>query len=181
MINDNNHKINQLIKLAHKLGGRVRNVKKQVFDVIFYTESIDELNFSVAPFAGANEDLGIDWNNKIVYFCDSEKPMHWGGILHEMGHIFCSVRPPNSSEEFNFLGWEYFIARKLKGVNDWFSYNSNYIVTNNSENKDFGYYLTDISEDKTEGRKDLYKILYDRLNYAQNNRMIINNKPMSLR
>lgn len=180
MTNDNNHKINQLIKLTHKLGGRIRNVKKQVFDLLFYNNEKIDGNFSIAPFTGANEDLGVDWKNKIIYFCDSKKPIHWGGILHEMGHIFCSTKIPVLSEEFNFLGWEYFIARKLKGVNDWFSYNSDYVIT--TDDKSFSHYLFTITDKyKKDNRKDLYKILYNRIDYAKKNRMIINNKPVSLR
>lgn len=176
-INDNNYKINKLILLANKLGGRVLNISHDKFKKIFGENKYSQITgwsrpsyLSLAPFAGFEEDLGIDWNNKIVYFCDSRKSIHWGGILHEMGHVFCSEVRPVLSEEFNFLGWEYFIARKLNGIREWFTYNADYVVSENG----IGTFNSIL-------RKDLIKILDKQIEFAKKNKLIINNQPVSIR
>lgn len=48
----------------------------------------------------------------------SEEP---GNLFHELGHICCSERPPAVSElsEFEFMGWEFMLARECGEVSLW--------------------------------------------------------------
>lgn len=40
-------------------------------------------------------------------------------LIHELGHICAARKPPGNSAEFNFLGWEYAFARKVRLMQPW--------------------------------------------------------------
>lgn len=66
-----------------------------------------------APFSSW---LGVDYPNKTVYLT---KDAHLGEVIHEMGHVFASLRTPNFSEEYDFFGWEFTVAQKVGLVEEW--------------------------------------------------------------
>jgi hypothetical protein len=81
-------------------------------------EGLDD--FSPAPF---NAGLGCLWKRRVIVWdpwfirtvADAAE------VIHELGHVFASRSPPNDklTNETNFLGWEYALARKLKCVKAW--------------------------------------------------------------
>lgn len=81
-------------------------------------------SFSEAPFSG--NDLGIVWEKKQVLFCGA---VLWYEVVHEMAHVFACLREPNNSNEWDFFGWEYAMAKMLKGVPEWKAENGDYVVT----------------------------------------------------
>lgn len=79
-----------------------------------------------APFSAPV--LGVDWDNKKIYFLNYNEigPVN---LIHEMGHIFASLIEPTSSTEWDFFGWEYLLALQIGlSESDFFYYNSDYQV-----------------------------------------------------
>lgn len=78
--------------------------------------------FSGAPFT---RQLGIDWSRKIVYHVDA----HWADLIHEIGHVFATLADPDACQEFDFLGWEFVLAKKIGGsLATWIKKNAEYVV-----------------------------------------------------
>lgn len=78
----------------------------------------------VAPFDSLH---GVDWGAKVVYAVD--KYVDIGAVIHEMGHVFASMAPPNTSTEFDFFGWEVALARELGCYRQWSTGSASYSVT----------------------------------------------------
>lgn len=67
-------------------------------------------NYEAAPFS---EHAGIDWNRKCLAI---SKDVLFETVVHELGHLVASKREPRSSEDFDFLGWEFAVYRKCAPV-----------------------------------------------------------------
>lgn len=107
--------LKRLRRRARKWGGDIRLVTEATF------RSLEgHLTLSYAPFT--SWDLGVDYENKIIYFspyCMPEDTAHFGiNIIHELGHAFASPTSPrlmSGSEEpgqgeYEFFGWEMTLA-----------------------------------------------------------------------
>lgn len=65
--------------------------------------------WSFAPFESA--DVAIHWRSKTIAIPFGFR--RWPSIVHEMGHVFASKRPPQSSSEYVWIGWEIALARTI--------------------------------------------------------------------
>ena len=78
-----------------------------------------------APFA--SYPLGVNFNMKVIAF--DPKRVKWQHIIHEMGHVFASDNHPEKTDEYQFLGWEYIIAKQVGGsMREWHEQNGEYEV-----------------------------------------------------
>lgn len=119
-------RLTRLKRLSKRLGGEIKELTSHEFkslrdkySVIQYSKN--GIGFSEAPFT--NKLLGLDYANHIVYVGEE---CSISGIIHEMGHAFACQDPPDISDEFDFFGWEYLLAKKLGIEADWQSNNKDY-------------------------------------------------------
>jgi hypothetical protein len=141
--------------MAAQWGGRLQRVSEEEYWAL--------TGISEAPFATT---LGIDYQAGIVYYTADQQI---GEIIHEMGHVFASDKPPNVSKEWTFFGWEWTVAKAAGCELEWIASSRNYSVPRGDE---FGYI--------TEGRQK--RILRERYGHAKKIGLISQNgTPLCIR
>jgi len=154
-------KVNDAVKrckaLAQELGGNVK--------LIDHLLICDKLVTSRCPFSN---HLGVNWNEKIVYVSNMADISDIGGMIHEMGHVFASNKPPDRSEEFMFFGWEYAAAKSIGLLKLWSKGTNNYVV--GSDSLPPGHYVTTQWGDLNSFDKSF--VIKDRLKLAIKNKMV---------
>lgn len=113
--------LSKLKRLARKWGGDVVELSRSDYDKL-------QSGFYEAPFTSYR--LGVHHRSKTVYW--SEK-VEVGEVIHEMGHVFASKRPPDLTEEWDFFGWEYILAKKVGALKEWTGSTSDYQVSEDGE------------------------------------------------
>jgi hypothetical protein len=75
--------------------------------------------FFVAPFSF---EAIIDWVGRRIYVGSDElKEVYCvGGLIHELGHLTAVSAKPDDSIEYDFLGWEWQVAKKTACSRWWF-------------------------------------------------------------
>lgn len=105
-----------------RLGGSLKKVTDDKFKNL-RTKNV----VGVAPFVQYN--LGVDYDNKIIYYTDNS---HWGHVIHEMAHVFASTKPPSTSDEVSFIGWEFAVTKYLNlNIDEWCNQLSDYMIDTN--------------------------------------------------
>lgn len=133
--------LNRLQELARSWGGSIALV--------------EELPVPCAPFTSC---MGVDYDKKEIYVeIDRLNRSHraWemlGGVIHEMGHVFACDQRPESSEEYDFLGWEWLVARQTGLLEQWEHSMSNYSIGNDEFSADFDCLSPDQASDLIEER-----------------------------
>lgn len=156
--------LRRLRKLCQSFGGDLVKVDHEEWD-----SSIQ------APFTGW--DLGVDYQNKVIYYSDFCMPSRAEtvatGIIHEMGHVFaCNQEPEYATDEFDFLGWEWAVAKKIGLTQIAFCRgNDGYLITNNGDE------IQELVTDTSRRRKFFASILMAAKSYE----LIVDGKPVTLR
>lgn len=133
-----------------RLGGSLKKITDDKFKNLRNKNLV-----GVAPFVKYN--LGVDYDNKIIYYTDNS---HWGHVIHEMAHVFASTKPPSTSDEASFIGWEFAVTKYLHlDIDDWCNQLSDYIIDDNLSFKELS----------TEQR---YIFLNERYNFSLSEGMI---------
>lgn len=109
-----------LTRLALRLGGQI-------------TQTDTIVNRS--PFC---QSLAVDYEGKVIYHTATGWSL-WG-LVHEMAHVFACDDAPDSPfcEEWNFLGWEIQVMRKIHAMREWRGGMEDYGITYKGEHRDFG-------------------------------------------
>lgn len=137
-------------------------------DIIYVADIGDR--FSPAPF---NFCLGLDWHARLVACRVSspgpiEDPVMLGSVIHEVAHLFATLKEPWYAEEYDFLGWEWAVARDCGLVDEWLDSMGSYSV---GDGDDFGALDVDQQTD----------LLEERFDFAVSIGLIVNDRPVSLR
>lgn len=78
-----------------------------------------------APFV-RHHTLGILFHDFRVLYTTG---VHWAAIIHELGHVFATTEHPGRADEWSFFGWEYAVAKHIKGsLDEWVVHNEDYGV-----------------------------------------------------
>lgn len=133
-----------LAHICSSFGGQLALVSEAEFIQLFHKErsrrqggykdpkpeNVPEL--SEAPFTSGH---GIWWSRKIIYAVHGLAGV--GPIIHEMGHVFAAVHPPNheceACVEWNWFGWEGAVARKIGAFRTWSRQNTDYVIEENGD------------------------------------------------
>jgi len=117
--------IGRLVKLVNEWGGELRLVSEKQYES--YCDGSNP-EYAEAPFSSAS--LGIDWEPKLIVYTAR---VEWFEIIHEMGHVFATTDgafDDEIDEEFDFFGWEFLVAKRVKGnLATWIKSQSDYCVT----------------------------------------------------
>jgi hypothetical protein len=131
--------------------------------------------FLDAPFTAY---LGVFWTEKkIIAVFGEENP---SSIIHEMGHVFASLTEPPKSDEYDFLGWEYAVARYVKlPISDWLHSNGDYQIPS-------GWTIDDLIDRSKPAYRDnrpptLRKVILGRLKVARDKGLVVGNIPQAIR
>lgn len=102
-----------------------RMVRSWGGDIILLEGAAFPERVAEAPFAWGV--FGVDWYNKKIYARSGcfKRPM---GFIHEAGHIFAVNSIPTFAEEFDFMGWEYLMARELDVLTEWYVSMATYCI-----------------------------------------------------
>lgn len=149
--------LSKLQALAESWGGAVLVVSSD--DPVWDLPSVTE-----APFSSW---LGIDHPNMKVYLTEKA---HLGEVIHEMGHVFASLRTPYFSEEYDFFGWEFVVAQKADLVTEWLEGAGNYSVG--------GTQYVEFEDMTPDEQSDL---LEERVQHAQKLGLIVGDEPVTVR
>lgn len=120
----------KLQSIARDMGGQLWTVGEDEWKL-----RRDLKNSFVAPFDGS---LMLELETLTVFLrLDDEQHVtlkNLTGIIHEMGHAFAVDEDPNHADEFEFIGWEWALARKV-GITfkEWCENNDEYAITEDGE------------------------------------------------
>lgn len=94
---------------CRRLGGELTVIAKERFAKKF-SKDHQLVGCSLSPVASG---LGCTWTTKHIYVLKGSSPSV-NAIIHEMGHVFASLVPPDEKgcKEEDFLGWEIALALK---------------------------------------------------------------------
>ncbi len=129
-LSTNSLAVRRLKLLIKKLGGNVINIGHTDNAVENFmteheerdSEGREDLGF--APFS--SYPVGVLWSARAIV-CPTYVP--WPELIHEMGHVLACKEHPLESKEFDFLGWEYAVARYIKApIEEWYENMKNYQV-----------------------------------------------------
>ena len=118
--------LHALGQICRRLGGRLKIVSPREFSDLLDTDDDDSVSL---PFtAGSRYEYGIHWARKIVYAVSGTK--HIGYVIHEAGHVFADLHPPDDRkcDEWAWLGWEIAVAHQIGAWATWSRQNGNYHV-----------------------------------------------------
>jgi hypothetical protein len=120
-----------LALICRRWGGRLAVVSQDWFYDMFDNYRRDDANLYESPFADSH---GLDWQRKVIYAVRGRERV--GVIIHEMGHVFAAQHHPEcfcaTCHEWNWLGWEFALARQIGAVQAWSRHNANYATGNGS-------------------------------------------------
>jgi hypothetical protein len=128
MPNKHTH-LRSLAALCRSFGGKLAVVSQDAFDELCkgrYTTS----GFSESPFTSAH---GLHWRKRIVYTVRGREEI--GSIIHEMGHAFADLKPPDDACEWSWFGWEIAVARKIGAGRVWSKQNATYQTDETGSNE----------------------------------------------
>ena len=153
--------VNQLLELASSWGGAVVQCNRKYFE---------SRVVNGAPFSN---DLGVDYEHKLVFAVTGALYENPGGVILEMGHVFASLVAPQDADEYDFLGWEFMLARKVGLVDEWLDSMDDYSIADspNIAFPEFGYMELD----------DQDEVLCARVEHARELGLIIGEEPVSVR
>lgn len=152
----------RLKKCAVRWGGDLEDVSLEKWDERVKSAG----DFWQAPFT--NKKLGVAWNDKRICYASSDN-VEWPHVVHEMGHVFACPITPDNSREVDFFGWEYALARHVRGlVAEWNFCNGNYQI-------DDSYSWAEITAKKRA------ETLKERLAYARENGLVSGLTPLTIR
>ena len=126
-----------LARICQKLGGQLMLVPRQTLSDMFNRDWPEDKRIDLArmerrggysPAVGDDMDHGQNWRDKIIYAARGRESI--GSIIHEMGHVFADLHPPDSSKccEWKWFGWEMAVARRISAWETWSKYNDCYGV-----------------------------------------------------
>jgi len=155
--------IRRLARLCTGWGGKLIELTEEEFD--------QRDDIAGAPFSAG--DLGIIWEEKVILYSTFIYPISPSDIIHEMGHVFASKEPPDSSEEYDFFGWEREVARRVGiSLKAWVYSNRHYgIADNEIEYTELGLLPPRV----------LRKVLRERVDFAVKAGLIQNGRPVAIR
>jgi hypothetical protein len=155
----------RLRTLARKWDGDIKEVAHNTF--YKRTRGEHDPDFYPCPFF---YNMGIYWVGKTILFTGVGS---WTTAIHEMGHIFASKYPPSSlkTDEFSFIGWEYTLAKYVKGDIDMWHLHM----------KDYGVGVGDQFEYGQLPLPKRDKWLEGRVAVATKNKLIIDGIPQAIR
>jgi len=118
--------IQKLRRLARKWGGDLVKVGDKEWGAI----KEERLTNRTHPFYEANFthlDLGVHWpTRRIIY----RGEVLWAEVIHEMGHTFATENDPDSTDEWEWFGWEYALVQLIGGnVEEWVKHNKDYQIS----------------------------------------------------
>lgn len=109
--------LDRLKYLAESWGGYLIEVTPSEFAELNAADQLSE-----APFTSG---IGVDFDTKTVYYTPSTSI---SSLIHEMGHVFASHARPEDSEELDFFGWEFVLAKTLGVEEEWLDDQVHYSV-----------------------------------------------------
>ncbi|HSX23236.1 MAG TPA: hypothetical protein VLE97_10735 [Gaiellaceae bacterium] len=131
-----------LARICEQLGGRLAIVPQREISTMFNRDWPDydgplgleaDAGFDLEHHEGFSspddcDSHGLEWRKQIVYAVRGRESV--GRIIHEMGHVFASHYPPDSSRcrEWSWFGWEMAIARQIGAWQTWSRHNEDYGV-----------------------------------------------------
>lgn len=102
-----------------------------VHDLVSWKTLDHDDDFYEAPFT---RGLGVRWSAKEIHDYRPTR-RHWAEILHEAGHLVATDLSPNKSEEYDFLGWELAVIKKLGlSMQQWYDNNREYSICSDTYN-----------------------------------------------
>jgi hypothetical protein len=112
-----------LAAICRRLGGQLVICESQ--DAFFEILDADE-DVCMPGTVGSISEYGIHWRKKIIYAVHDTK--HIGFIIHEAGHVFADRHDPDDAkcDEWEWLGWEIVVARRLDAWSAWSRQNAHY-------------------------------------------------------
>lgn len=130
-----------LSQICRQFGGQLVIVTQSEFEALFEASrdvpNRDVDGLSEASFTDAH---GIHWRDKIVYAVRGREQIR--AIIHEMGHIFAAIHPPDyehpqehwsdeclDCHEWHWFGWEIALARHIGATRVWCQGNAYYQTT----------------------------------------------------
>lgn len=115
--------LRSLAQICHDLGGQLVIVTtRKAFDDL--TDDDEDI---CLPFTtGSRGEYGIHWSRKTIYAVCSTT--HIGFVIHEAGHVFADRSPPGDRkcDEWEWLGWEIAVARRIGAMRAWSIQNASY-------------------------------------------------------
>jgi hypothetical protein len=151
---ENRENCKKLERLIQRWGGQLIRLTGEQFYYIERTPGV-----SAAPFIA---DYAVHYEKRQI-FCVT--PI-WYYLIHEMGHVFAS--PSMKASEYDFLGWEFLLARQLKGVDAWLRSNADYGVSPDAD-------LGGLS------KSEVAELLADRVEDGKRQGIIRRGRPVSIR
>lgn len=151
-------RLHALARICRRLGGQLRLVSKDEFFAVLDADDGVTLPYT----AGSRRDYASHWQRKIIYAIHGTS--HIGYLIHETGHVFADLHHPDSAkcDEWDWLGWEIAVARRIGAWRAWSQQNGNYHMGDGTcdgigKDKDWG----DLSI------KERDTIVQDRLTHAK--------------
>ena len=105
----------RLFELIRSWGGDVESCSREQWSKLMEENRKTAGPIAFCPF---NSWCGVNYETKTLHLDQTQVP-DIGTLIHETGHIFASPSEPWCSNEFQFFGWEYAMAKRLKCVLDW--------------------------------------------------------------
>lgn len=125
---------------------------------------------STVVFAPASTHLAADWHTRTLYLNEGGQRLinEVAGLIHEAGHVFACLVPPNESEDWPFFGWEYALARELRCVEPWKDFQADYAL---GDGTDFGAAWPEVRR----------ATLEERLAFAKAVDLVVDDRAVSIR
>lgn len=111
-------RLKKLKTMAQAWGGDIVGVSDAKWDALAHGDDLHG-----APFSSNN--LGILWEKKQIVYSGE---VLWQEVIHEMGHVFACLSDPEKSDEFGFFGWEYAVAKLIRGAMSWIETQDTYTI-----------------------------------------------------
>lgn len=153
-----------LTAMARALGGDIRED-----DWLDYPDTPPSI--AACPF---DQHLAIDHERKRVLYRGQPG---LGGIPHEMGHVFASTKAPRDSEEWEFFGWEYLIAKRAGVAAEWFASSMTYQIPRGTD----GFRRKRLVDFGALPVREQRSVLAERIRFARRNGTIRRGNPVSIR
>ena len=98
--------VQKLASLAKRWGGELVPTHPHDWDTV--TRKYKD--FTNAPFT--HRELGISFRARTI--CYDPEDVYWPELLHEFGHVFAAGQPPKETDEGDWFGWQFALARYIK-------------------------------------------------------------------